>query len=75
MEREILLSSIAITSDKKQKDTDEELDNFMNYLRMDGYLIFFRLIGRNTDEIVAGKIIKYLHTNYKPSNQNSENNV
>jgi hypothetical protein len=38
----------------------------MNYLHIDGYLIF-RLIGRNTDEIVAGKIIDYLYKRHQPS--------
>jgi hypothetical protein len=33
---------------------------FLNYLTMDGYL-FFLLIERNTDEITAAKILKYLY--------------
>jgi hypothetical protein len=50
------------TSDKKQKDTDEGLDNFYELPTYGWISNFFRLIERNTDEIVAGKIIKYLHT-------------
>jgi hypothetical protein len=74
MERESLLSSVTITSDTKEKDTDERLNSFINYLHLDGYL-FFRLIARNTDEIVAGKIMKYLYTNYKRPSENFDSNV
>jgi hypothetical protein len=70
-ENEILLSS---TTNGKREITNERFRYFMDYLRIDGYLIF-RLIGRNTDEIVAGKIIKYLYNNFKLPNRIADSPV
>jgi hypothetical protein len=59
------------TSKKERIISNEKLHDFMKYLHIDGYLIF-RLIGRNTDDIVAGKIIDHLYKNYKPSDENQD---
>ena len=60
------ISGIVASKEKPSHD----IKQFLRYLRVDGYLIF-RLIARNTSEIVAGKIIKYLHE-HRPLSQGSD---
>jgi hypothetical protein len=54
--------------------TKENTMNLLRYLKIDGYLIF-RLIGRNTDEIAAGKIMRYLYNASERSRRFLSSNV
>jgi hypothetical protein len=54
--------------------TKEGMIGLLEYLNIDGYLIF-RLIGRNTNEIAAGKIIKYLYDKCPSLRQKFESSV
>ncbi|CAF3058093.1 unnamed protein product [Rotaria sp. Silwood2] len=51
-----------------------KFDEFIDYLRLDGFLIFY-IIARNTDDIVAGKIIDYLYKAYEPPTPDFMSNV
>ena len=42
-------------------------NDFIEYLHMDGYLIF-RIFAHNTNELVAGRIIEHLYRHYPPRN-------
>jgi hypothetical protein len=65
---------LTTTSDERQVITREGMIGLLQYLNIDGYLIF-RLIGRNTNEIAAGKIIKYLYDKCPSLRQNFESSV
>ncbi|CAF0857280.1 unnamed protein product [Rotaria sordida] len=51
-----------------------KFSQFIDYLSMDGFLIFY-IIARNTDEIVAGKIIDHLYKNFNPPTRDLMSNV
>ena len=66
-ESEPLLS----TTSKSRRVDDSD---FTEYMHLDGFLIF-KIIAHNTDEIAAGKIIKYLHEKFELQNGNHRNSV
>ncbi|CAF3475738.1 unnamed protein product [Rotaria sp. Silwood1] len=68
-ENEILSTSTTISPYRRNKTSE-----FLDYLQMDGFLIFY-IIARNTDEIVAGKIIDHLYKNFNPSARDLISNV
>ena len=63
--KEELLSSLKRTADGRLPDKMEAFRGFIDYLDVDGFLIF-QIIANNTDEITAGKIIGHLYRNYEP---------
>lgn len=70
MKKYFQISGIASKEDELLKTGSNDVGQFLHYLELDGYLIF-RIIARNTDEIVAGKMIKYLHE-HRPLSQGSD---
>ncbi|CAF3470296.1 unnamed protein product [Rotaria sp. Silwood1] len=68
-ENEMLSTSTTISPYRRNKTSE-----FLDYLQMDGFLIFY-IIARNTDEIVAGKIIDHLYKNFNPSARDLISNV
>jgi hypothetical protein len=72
-EKENLLSSTK-TSSIEPVGTAVEHNQFIDYMHLDGFLIF-RIIAHNTDEIVAGQIIEHLFRNYVPPTRNYTSNV
>jgi len=74
-EKENLLSpSMTTTTKTEPLISTADLQQFINYMHLDGYLIF-RIIAHNTDELVAGQIIEYLYRNFVPPTPNYTSNV
>ena len=44
----------------------QDANRFVDYLTMDGYLLF-EIIARNTDEVIAGKILGHLYRRFRSS--------
>ena len=60
-------SSLLTTTSKRHSQIEiKYFKEFIDYLDVDGFLIF-QIIANNTDEITAGKIIENLYRNYEPS--------
>ncbi|CAF1350857.1 unnamed protein product [Rotaria sordida] len=72
-EKEALLSSTTMIK-YRRSDVAETADDLTHYLGLDGFLIF-DIIARNTDDIVAGKIIDLLSKTYERPARHHMSNV